>query len=176
MRPIVSIPRLALPRLAIAGLALGTLVATSGCGWFSRSNELYAMAPEDRPLEVPPEMAAVEGLGEDGGVGTVTASGTVAAAQQSRQAVTGFTVEGERSEVFAAVDATLSAMEGVEITSRAELLGAFDLQYQGSNFLVRVTEAAEGVQVSAVDPRGAPATGPAVEALMTAVEAGVAGR
>lgn len=165
-----------LPRLAIAGLVVGTLVATSGCGWFRRSNELYAMAPEDRPLEVPPEMVPVDGLGEDGGVGTVTASGTVAAAQQSRQAVTGFVVQAERSDVFAAVDATLSRMEGVEITSRAELLGAFDLQYQGNNFLVRVTEAADGVQVSAVDPRGAPATGPAVEALMATLEAEVAGR
>src|SRR5690606_9212583 len=63
-----------------------------------------------------------------------------------------------------------------EITSRAELLGAFDLQYQGNNFLVRVTEAPDGVQVSAVDPRGAPATGPAVEALMATLEAEVAGR
>lgn len=173
MRPTVSIPR-----LATAGLVLGTLAATSGCGWFSRSNDLYAMAPEDRPLEVPPELAppAGEGAGTES-TGTVTASGAVAAAQQARQAaVTGFTVEGERSQVYDAADAALSAMEGVEITSRAELLGALDLQYQGGNFLVRVTEGVGGVQVSAVDPRGAPATGPAVEALMAALEAELAGR
>lgn len=170
MRPTVS-----LPRLAIAGLVLGTLVATSGCSWFRRSNDLYAMPPEDRPLEVPPEMVATDAAAE---TGTVTASGTIAAAQEARQAaVTGFTVEeADRDAVYAAVDAALSGMEGVEIASRTELLGAFDLDYRGHNFLVRVTGDAGRVQVSAMDPRGAPATGPEVEALMATLEAEVAGR
>lgn len=171
MRPIVTVSR-----LATAGLVLGALVATSGCSWFRSSNDLYAMAPEDRPLEVPPEMAPVAGSANAEPTGPVTASGAVAAAQQARQtAATGFTVTGgDRDQVYEAVDAALSGMDGVEITSRAQLLGAFDLQYQGSGVLIRVTEAADGVLVSAVDPRGAPATGPEVDALMSALEASVA--
>lgn len=163
------------PRLALAGLALGALVATSGCGWFRRGDELYGMAPQDRPLEVPPEMGAIDSAAGAAPTGSVTASGAVAAAQQARTAdATGFTVAGgDRNDVYQAVDGILSGMEGVEIASRAELLGAFDLQYQGAAVLVRVTEGVDGVRVSAVDPRGAPATGPEVEALMAAVEAGI---
>lgn len=164
-----------LPRVALAGLALGALVATSGCGWFRRGDELYGMAPQDRPLEVPPEMGAIDTAAGAAPTGSVTASGAVAAAQQARAAdATGFTVTGgDRNAVYQAVDGILSGMDGVEIGSRAELLGAFDLQYQGAAFLVRVTEGADGVRVSAVDPRGAPATGPEVEALMEALKAGI---
>lgn len=168
-------PNVSAPRLALAGLALATMVATSGCGWFRRGDELYGMAPEDRPLEVPPEMDAVDSTAGAAPTGSVTASGAVAAAQQARAAdATGFTVTGgDRNDVFQAVDGILSGMEGVQVNSRAELLGAFDLEYQGTPFLVRVTEGADGVRVSAVDPRGAPAAGPQVDALMAALKAGI---
>ena len=38
------------------GLLLAGLVATSGCSWFHKTNDLYAQAPEVRPLEVPPDL------------------------------------------------------------------------------------------------------------------------
>jgi hypothetical protein len=73
----------------------------------------------------------------------------------------GFTVPGERDAVFAKVGDALAATEGVTVASRAQLLGTYDVSYEGSDFLVRVTKVDAGVYISAVDPRGLPAAGDA---------------
>src|SRR3546814_8309453 len=41
--------------LAAAALAVAVLGA-SGCSWFRKGDELYAQSPENRPLEVPPDL------------------------------------------------------------------------------------------------------------------------
>ena len=64
----------------------------------------------------------------------------------------------------------------MNIASRAEALGVYDVNYEGSNFLVRVVGGAEGVYVSAVDPRGMPASGDAPRKLIDTLRTGVTGQ
>ena len=77
--------------------------------------------------------------------------------------------------MFAQVDAALASIEGLTVASRAQLLGVFDVNYQGSNLLVRVSEAESGAQVSVVDPRGTPATGAVPGQLLARLQAALAG-
>jgi hypothetical protein len=69
----------------------------------------------------------------------------------------------------------LAKIEGVDVASRAQLLGAFDVNYGGSNFLVRVSAVEAGTYVSAVDPRGMPASGDAPAKLIAALKAALGG-
>ncbi|MEH6420944.1 hypothetical protein [Pseudomonas sp. CGJS7] len=172
-----------LSRAVVAGLLLA-LVATSGCSWFRKGNKLYAEAPENRPLEVPPDLdqPRTDGAMAIPAGGSVTASG-VAAARPTQAApgapassAIGFTVGGSRDEVFAKVGDALGKVEGLTVASRAQLLGAFDVNYQGSNFLVRVSAVEAGTYVSAVDPRGLPASGEAPTKLITSLKGTLGGR
>jgi uncharacterized lipoprotein len=176
----MHLPNIHKSRVLVATALVVCVVATSGCSWFRKSNELYAQAPENRPLEVPPDLDLPSTAGTAAApTGSVTASETVAAAApaaagQTAGTPSGFTASGTRDEVFARMDAALEAMEGVTVASRAQLLGAFDINYQGGNFLVRVSEAGAGAQVSVVDPRGMPASGPAAEQLIAQLQAALA--
>ncbi|MBW3549807.1 MAG: hypothetical protein KY442_02980 [Proteobacteria bacterium] len=173
-------------------MLLAGLVATSGCSWFRKGNGLYAQNPESRPLEVPPDLDLPRSGAAMASPSSVTASGQAApaprpptaASQPARvgastdagaSAGTGFTMPGSREEVFNRVGEALGGIDGVEVASRAELLGVFDVNYQGGNFLVRVTEAEAGVRVSALDPRGQPATGDAPARLLAALQAAIGG-
>ena len=60
------------------------------------------------------------------------------------------------------------------MASRAELLGALDINYMGSNFLVRVSDAQGGSYVSAVDPRGTPANSEASTRLIALLQESLA--
>ncbi|MBR7559524.1 hypothetical protein KC218_23535, partial [Mycobacterium tuberculosis] len=68
----------------------------------------------------------------------------------------------------------LEGVEGVTIASRAQLLGSYDVAYEGSNFLVRVVAVDAGAYISAVDPRGLPATAEAPVKLIAALKAKLA--
>lgn len=160
---------------AIAATALAATVA--GCSWFSKDTG-YELAAEARPLEVPPDLdrpnteAAMEIPGQAGSTSVMRSSlGQPTAAQ----AASGFTVAGDRDDLFNRVGEVLDATEGVEIASRARLLGAYDVAYGGSNFLVRVSEGQGGVYISAVDPRGVPATGEPALALVAMLKAALGG-
>ena len=98
-----------------------------------------------------------------------------ASAQAPQASATGFTVAGERDDVFNKVGTALAATEGVTIASKAQLLGTYDVSYEASNFLVRVTKVEAGVYVSAVDPRGMPATGDAATKLIAALKTAIGG-
>ena len=87
----------------------------------------------------------------------------------------GFNVAGSRDEAFARVGDALAGVDGVTIASRAQLLGSYDVAYEGSNFLVRVVAVDAGAYVSAVDPRGMPATDAAAVKLIAALKAKLAG-
>ena len=148
-----------------------------GCHWFGKDSELYTAEP--RPLEVPPDL---DRPNEDAAMKLpATASGQAAAAPAAAPATAGaatpigFTVPGERDDIFNKVGDALGKVEGLTVASRAQLLGTYDVNYAGSDFLVRVTKVDAGVYISAVDPRGLPATGEAPVKLMEALKAALGG-
>ncbi|WP_368564848.1 hypothetical protein [Pseudoxanthomonas sp. UTMC 1351] len=163
--------------LALALLAV-SVAGLSGCKWFKKGAKGdYALSPETRPLEVPPDL----NLPSTSGAMQIPSAGGQAAAPSASSSATaapasgGFNVAGSRDEVFAKVGDALGGIEGVNIASRAQLLGTYDVAYEGSNFLVRVVGVEAGAYVSAVDPRGLPATGEAPTKLMAALKAKLGG-
>src|SRR5688500_2954369 len=168
MRPSRAISRISPLRLAITTLVAATLV--SGCSWFRKDDGVYAQAPENRPLEVPPDLDLPR---TEGAVGVpVTASAMAPAAPvASATAPGGFIVPGSRDDIFNKVGEALGGIEGLTIASRAQLLGTYDVAYEGSNFLVRVSAVEAGAYISAVDPRGLPAAGAAAGKVIAALKA-----
>jgi uncharacterized lipoprotein len=158
-------------RVATTALVLAAVLVTSGCSWFRKEDKLYAGDPTSRPLEVPPDldMPRTEGAVAVPGA-SATASATASAAPVAGVS-NGFTVAGSRDDVFAKVGDALGKIEGLSVASRAQLLGVYDVAYEGSNFLIRVSAVDAGAYVSAVDPRGQPATGEAPTKTITALKA-----
>lgn len=160
----------------LAVIALASLVVTgvSGCKWFHKGDRGdYALAPEARPLEVPPDL----NLPDTSGAAKLpaTASALTTAAPATATSSTGFHASGSRDEVFAKLGPLLAATEGLTVSSNAPLLGVYDVTYGGGNFLVRVSATEGGAYVSAVDPRGLPATGDAPVKLIAALKAQLGG-
>lgn len=164
--------------LSFAILATATLVGTTGC--FKRGAKGdYALAPEVRPLEVPPDLNVPAGQA----AATAAVASSTLASQAARPAPAanpaaannaGFTVPGTKEEVFAKVGTALETVEGVKIASKAQLLGSYDVAFEGSDFLVRVVAVDSGAYVSAVDPRGMPATTAAPTKLLGELKAKLA--
>jgi len=146
------------------------VVSVAGCSWFKKGAKGdYALAPEARPLEVPPDLNLPSTSG---------AMQVPSAAQSSPSAAPaagGFNLAGSRDEAFTRVGEALAGVEGVTIASRAQLLGTYDVSYEGTSFLVRVSAVEAGAYVSAVDPRGLPATSPAALKLLAALKAKLGG-
>jgi uncharacterized lipoprotein len=162
--------------LSFAILATATLVGTTGC--FKRGAKGdYALAPEMRPLEVPPDLNAPGGSPAAQVPVLASQAAKPAPAAASTQAPTnaaGFTVPGSKDDVFGKVGTALESVAGVKIASKAQLLGSYDVAYEGSDFLVRVVGVEAGAYVSAVDPRGLPATGAAPTKLLGELKAKLA--
>lgn len=163
--------------LVIATLAVA-VAGASGCRWFSKGDALYAQSPQNRPLEVPPDLDRpnTEGAMKVPATGgaSVTRSTLLGPAAPAANN-TGFNVAGDRDAVFEKVGTALAAIEGVNVVSRAQILGTYDIDYQGSKFLVRVVKVADGAYVSAVDPRGLAATGDGPTQLMASLKAALGG-
>lgn len=181
--------------LAVAVLAVAVLGA-AGCSWFRHKSDVYKQSAENRPLEIPPDLdmpntqGAVQlpagqsqagqspagqsstGQSSTGQSKSVTRSSMQAPAGAS---TTGFTVSGDRDSVYTKVGDALAAIDGVTIASKAQLLGAYDLSYEGADFLVRVSQTQAGAYVSVVDPRGQPATAAAPAKLIKALQAALGG-
>lgn len=165
---------ISIPRLALALAVTTALLASSGCSWFRKGDKLYTQDAASRPLEVPPDLDMPSG----NATGSAMASDTRPAAARPVGNVAGaggFTIAGTRDAAFERVGAALEGVEGVTIASRAQLLGAFDVSYGGSNFLIRVVGTDAGAYVSAVDPRGQPANGEAPMRLIAALKTALAG-
>ncbi|WP_407352198.1 hypothetical protein [Luteimonas sp. R10] len=160
-------------------LALAVAVlAASGCRWFRKENALYAQSAESRPLEVPPDLDRPAGdasMALPEAPQSVTRSSMTPARQPQGASATGFTVAGERDQVFARVGEVLEATPGLTISSRAQILGSYDVSYEGDNFLVRISQSGENAYVSAVDPRGQPASGEGATKLIAALRAELGG-
>ena len=161
--------RSAVRALSLALLAVATTVTATGCHRGARGD--YALAPEMRPLEVPPDLNLPNTAGASQVPALASAARPAPAAQPAQG---GFTLPGSRDEVFGKVGDALATVEGLTIASRAQLLGSYDVAYEGSNFLVRVVGVEAGAYVSAVDPRGLPATDPAAIKLLEALKAKLA--
>lgn len=163
--------------VAVAALAVAVLGA-SGCSWFRKGSELYAQSPENRPLEVPPDLNLPDTSGAmklPGDTAQSVSRSSMPAPSASAPNNTGFTVAGDRDAVFEKVGEALASTEGVTIASKAQILGTYDLDYAGSKFLLRVTKVEAGTYVSAVDPRGMPATGEGPEKLVASLKAALGG-
>jgi hypothetical protein len=166
--------RNALSRAATVAIVIAMSVAVlgaSGCRWF-RKGDMYAMSPDQRPLEFPPTFDAAEAERSlaTTASGSVTRSSLPGAAAPATRAL-GFSLPGDRAAVFARVGEVLAATPGLTIASRAQLLGAFDVDYEGQKFLIRVSESSGGSNVSAVDPRGLPADNVAASKVIAALQA-----
>ena len=167
------LPPLFRVRSLLALLAVAVL-GVSGCKWFRKGNPDYAMSAETRPLEVPPDLnlpntAGAMKLPPSAQSRPLPSQGS-SSWQQWRPPADSI-VAGARDEVFAKLGDALAGVEGVTIASRAQLLGTYDVSYEGSNFLVRVVGVEASAYVSAVDPRGLPATGAAPTKLIAALRA-----
>ena len=174
MRQSVSTVRV----LSYALLAVAVAAGTIGC--FKRGAKGdYALAPEMRPLEVPPDLNVPAGAGGNQVPALSSATKPAAPAAPAAAAApaagnSGFTIPGSKEEAFGKVGTALEGVEGVTIASRAQLLGSYDVAYEGSNFLVRVVAVDAGAYISAVDPRGMPATAEAPVKLIAALKAKLA--
>jgi uncharacterized lipoprotein len=162
---------------ALRSLALAAVVvAVSGCHWFGK-DDAYQQSPETRPLEVPPDLDLPNTQGAmqlpAGETRSVTRSSMGPSAAAA--AASGVTVAGERDDIFAKVGDALAATPGLTIASKAQILGTYDVNYEGADFLVRVTKVDAGVYVSAVDPRGMPASAEAPAKLIAALKAALGG-
>jgi uncharacterized lipoprotein len=171
MRHIVSIK---LVRTAVgAALVVGLL---AGCSWFGKEDKLYKDDVAARPLEVPPDL---DRPATDAAMKMPPVASQAAAMSSTPVGAgttpLGFTVPGERDAIFNKLGDALAAVQGVNVASRAQLLGTYDVDYEGAKFLVRVTKTDAGVYVSAVDPRGLPATGEAPVKLMAQLKTALGG-
>lgn len=162
--------------LTLALLATVAVAATSGCSWFKKgARGDYALAPETRPLEVPPDLNLPDTAGAMKVPTLASSAGQQAAAGPAAAAKSGFFVSGGKDEVFDKVGEALAQIPGLTIASRAQMLGSYDVSYEGNNFLVRVTSSDGNSYVSAVDPRGMPATAEAPQALIAALKTKLGG-
>lgn len=165
-------------RFATIAIVLTAVLATSGCSWFHRKNKLYAGDAMSRPLEVPPDldMPRTDGAMAVPNAPAEAAASATASAAPAAGVSNGFIVSGTREDVFAKVGDALGKVEGLSIASRAEVLGVYDVGYEGSNFLIRVSPVDAGVYVSAVDPRGQPATGEAAARAIATLKSALGGK
>ncbi len=159
-----------------AALLLGFTVvaALGGCSVFRKgARGDYALAPDQRPLEVPPDLTQPDTSGAMA-IPSASTGARAPLAQAPAASPSGFTASGERDQVFERVGAALEGISGLEIASRAQLLGSYDVTYQGESFLVRVAAVQGGAYVSAVDPRGVAATGPGAVQVIATLQAELA--
>ena len=156
----------ALQAAAVAGVLV---MAATGCSSKGVRAD-FALPADQRPLEIPPPLVLVESAPVND-TSSAVAPAPVAAPVGNAN---GFTAAGERDAVYARVGQLLEGIDGLQIASRAQLLGSYDVAYQGSNFLVRIVAVDAGAYVSAVDPRGLPATDAAALAVIAQLQAALA--
>lgn len=165
-------PRATVLRSLVIAFAVVAVLGASGCRMFKHKTEAYKMSAETRPLEVPPDLNLPN---TSGAMELPGKSVTRSSMGASASAANGFTVATDQDTTFAKVGNLLAATDGLTIASKAELLGVYDVSYEGADFLVRVAKAETGSYVSAVDPRGQAATAVAPSKLIRALKAALGG-
>jgi uncharacterized lipoprotein len=83
-----------------------------------------------------------------------------AVATGAGQAVDSFVVPGDSpASVWRRMGLALQRIEGVEITERAQLLNAYNVNYEGQSFLIRAQAEGENTRLSAVGGDGVALSG-----------------
>lgn len=144
----------------IAGLCLAASVVVNlvSCSHFHRNGPrgVYALAPAQRPLEVPPafDPALVPS--------TSLVQSSLASATSSQALPNAFRIRLDSDKVFERIGAELTRMPGVKVVSRERAIGSYAVNYQSNSFIVRVNNMDNGEsQVGVMDARGAPVDSPA---------------
>lgn len=161
-------------RTLLAVAAMAALVATSGCSMF-RSKSGYESSPESRPLEVPPDltlprsdsaMAIPQVRGGSATTGTALPGTAVPGTVPAAAAGNGFAISDSVDSAWQRVGVSLGRIDGVDILNRAQVIGAYEVRFGGSDFLIRVQAEGSGSRVSATAADGRALTsGPAAELL-----------
>ena len=135
-----------LGRIAVRAGVLSALVLVVGCSWL-RADSGYEKSPEARPLEIPPELDAPS----PANVMQVPAASNVAAAPRQSSA---FAIDDTVDNAFRRIGLALKRIDGVEVLQKADALSAYNVRFQGEEFLIRAATAGNRVQVQAVQANG----------------------
>ena len=138
---------------ARSALVLAMLAGLGACSWF-RGNSDYESSPESRPLAVPPDLDAPTPDPALQSPSPASASATPARAAAPAPSAA-FTIADDRDSAWRRLGLALQRIEGVEVTQSAQSLGAYNVRFEGEEFLVRVVQAGEASRVEAVGPNGA---------------------
>lgn len=156
------------PRALVAIALAAVLLSSAGCGWF-RGKERYLDATENRPLELPPglDRPVVDPAMAVPTVSAVApAAGTAPTSVPSAApaAAASLMLDDTAENAFRRVGLALGRIDGVTVGGNSPLLGTYEVQYRGQDFLVRVQASGEQANVAALSPDGATLTsGAAVE-------------
>jgi len=136
--------RRVLGRTAVA-TALVALLTMGGCGWLKRGGSGYEQSPENRPLEVPPDL-------DSPAVDTSMAiPDTNLASQRAGQFVQLF---DNVDTAWDRLGTELDGMDGVQVKERSKLLSVYTVQFQGQEFLLRIRAEGQGSRITAVGQDG----------------------
>ncbi len=166
-----SFPLRALSCAVLAAFVLGA----SGCSWI-RGKSFYENASEGRALEVPPDLdtpRADPAMAIPDGVAAArpaASAGAAAAASTPPIVASGpFPVGDSVESTWRRLGIALERTAGVEIVERAQILSAYNVRFDGAEFLIRVSRDGEQSRVSAVDAAGKEVTGGAAGTLLAAL-------
>lgn len=133
-----------LRRAVTLGL-IALLLASTGCSWW-RGRSGYENSPESRPLEIPPDLDTPP----------TDTSMQIPAVAGSPAPTTGrsFVIGDAADSAWRRLGLALERIDGVTIDSRAELLAVYNVTYQGTSFLVKVSAEGESSRISTVSAEG----------------------
>lgn len=150
------------PRALVAIALAAVLLSSAGCGWF-RGKERYLDATESRPLELPPGLDRPV-VDPAMAVPTVSAVAPTAGTAAEPAASASLALDDTAENAFRRVGLALGRIDGVTVGGNSPLLGTYEVQFRGQDFLVRVQANGEQANVAALSPDGATlSSGPAVE-------------
>lgn len=162
--------------LSVAAVAL-TVLAVAACSHGPKPPKgFYKLPPEQRPLEVPPDLNLPDTHGAmtipnvPAGTGKTVPAPSPAAAAPVPEG-TGFAVALTSTAAYSKLGDALPTLGGATVNSASPLLSVYDVNYAGAQVLLRVTDKADGgAQIAAMDSRGQPATGDAALKLIAALK------
>lgn len=127
------------------GLLVSALVLAGGCSWFRQKVD-YQSSPESRPLEVPPDLDAPV---TDPAM-TIPSVGGAAAANASAP----LRIDDSVDSAWRRLGLALDRIDGVEVTEKAQALAAYEVRFDGQQFLLRVVADGAASRIEAVDAAG----------------------
>lgn len=142
----------ALRRASTIALISIALVSLSGCRLF-RSNTGYTDSPESRPIEVPPDLDTPR-ADPSMHVPAVDASAVSTPVAQAPVTGTPFAVADTVDSTWKRLGIALERIEGVTVADRAQLLSAYGVQFEGEEFLIKVSADGDNSRISAVSASG----------------------